>query len=762
MESTLRRRFPSSRFWDVIRPLTVKGPESQVDHSGDDEASASSGHESRLSQVDHSGDDEASTSSGHESRLSEVANSGDDEASNSSGHEFRLSQVDNSGDDEASTSSGHIMRSNQGRPGLRVPEGSSSYGDHYITVSSSHSAVCRPSNKFSKEYLHLQALIRDVLSRVELERKQYLTLPKVMVGLDGLITKVVGEHLRIHAAVGVCGMGGLGKTTLAKRIFNQVCVNFEFTCFAEEINKLTGPKAEIKGKVWKQMRNRGGVPVQKADRDYADEWYRVKGRSLLVIFDDVDNDQHMELLREIANDNGCVDSRFIVTSRNSQLLREGYGDDIHIIHLEHLGNEDAKKLLTAYAFPGKQEPPDSLRNIVQEVIDGCAGLPLTLEILGKHLRCTPAERWAEIPSALRRCTNDFANLEQSVWARLQLSYDGLPGDEAKNMFLDIASFFALNDGGDWLNHFTGDAVMAWSSIYKNVLDHLQILVDRSLVTVLHYENPQDHKTRTEFYMHEHLRRMGQKIAREKGRSFDLSRIRSSAKSTSEDQNLYRWYDAEVVSQGSQEELGTIVALCIEVRTKSCSFCTMHELLPKLAAIQFMDLRVYSTNRCEQCRNQQLPLPSTLVLLRLVGFDDALTVQAGGNAASDVSGALSLSTCASLVKLELQGCEILGELSSLQQLRVLMIRYGRGAGNWAMSLGELRRLEHLELFGINEPLELPVSFGDLTALQYLKIESCQVRSVPVSSTDWKNLRFWRGIEEPSQLGRLTISRRWTGH
>ncbi|KAL3675586.1 hypothetical protein R1sor_025534 [Riccia sorocarpa] len=100
-------------------------------------------------------------------------------------------------------------------------------------------------------------------------------------------------------------------------------------------------------KVWEQMCHRG-VPVRKSDLVYEDVWYQVTGKSLLLIFDDVDNDRHVELLQEIAEKNGCKESWFILTSRKSELLR---GDDVHTIRPDHLGKEDAEKLLIAYALP---------------------------------------------------------------------------------------------------------------------------------------------------------------------------------------------------------------------------------------------------------------------------------------------------------------------------------------------------------------------------------------------------------------------------
>ncbi|KAL2603220.1 hypothetical protein R1flu_013184 [Riccia fluitans] len=180
---------------------------------------------------------------------------------------------------------------------------------------------------------------------------------------------------------------------------------------------------------------------------------------------------------------------------------------------------------------------------------------------------------------------------------------------------------------------------------------------------------------------------------------------------------------------------------------------MRQVWPKLTAIQYMTLTVDVTNCCNQCRNQTVALPRTLLLLclSLPTLRD-ISVVTGRNSVDHMSGTLSLATCASLVRLELWNCKNVGDLSKLQQLRILEIEQCSVAENWTTSLGELKSLERLELARIEEPFELPISFGRLTELQYFRISGCKVTSIPAS---FRKLTSLQVLEVERIIGRQVI-------
>ncbi|KAL3679247.1 hypothetical protein R1sor_022203 [Riccia sorocarpa] len=644
------------------------------------------------------------------------------------------------------------VQSTLGQHGLRVPEGSTGFGDVYITVQEHHYSVCRPSGKHDNRYQYLHNLIERV--QRQLERKPPLMVPEVTVGVDGLLTEILGKRIRDHKFLGFFGMGGVGKTTLAKLIFNKIFAKFDFSCFVEEIKQIPGTKDEVKKKVWEKML-RHGVPVRSASGSSgAGEWYQVTGRSLLVVFDDVQDTDHVKLLKEIAHDNGMEESRFIVTGRDRNRLRD-CAQDIHICGLDVLEDVDANKLFITYAFPGQQEPPESLRPVVKQVVDGCEGLPLTLEVLGMYLRGEKeTEQWEEIPTALREC-NKIADLDQKVWAKLQLSYDRLPENEVKYMFLDIASFFIFSEVSD---RFPVDsAISAWTSMYGIGHSRLQTLVDRAMVRIITTGKDDEGNDEREFYLHEHLRKMGQRIAKMEGRSFDLSRVRTLCTSDSDSdsdpgENAHNQYppDDHVIFQGDQE-LGKIVAHRVSITKKSmlvcgqtCAFCIMREVWPKLTAIRYLILNVEVSDCCQECKNRGCPLPNTLVLFHLEFENKGDFVISGGtgtNFPDDTTGTLVLTGCTSLVSMVLQECNNvdLGGLNKLQYLQSLVIEVCGGIRKWPTSLRGLTNLKRLCLLHIEKPFELPITLGNLTNLELLVIGDCEVTSVPSSLQNLTSLR-----------------------
>ncbi|KAL3685094.1 hypothetical protein R1sor_003116 [Riccia sorocarpa] len=591
-----------------------------------------------------------------------------------------------------------------------------------------------PCDKVSSNYIHLKHLIEEVERQAKLENRPPQMVPEMVVGFDALVTEILDTHLQHHKFVGLTGMGGVGKTTLAKVIFNKVHRAYEYTCFVEGINQLRGNES-IEDLAWKKMRHHG-VPVR-SGRGACEEvgWYETVGKSMFIVFDDVE-DQHVERLKEIARENAMEESRFILTSRNALDLQScSYTQRLGV-----LGSQDARKLFTTYAFPQEEEPPEQFREVVEQVVEGCEGLPLTLEVLGRYLKGRQIQLWNEIPQALKAC-DAIANLEEKVWSKLQLSYDGLPGNEAKNMFLDVASFFIWSI----FNGSVDDVKGAWFSLYGGVVDNrLQVLEDRALLSIR--DEVDDEGTGyTMFYMHEHLSRMGQRIARQEGRS-----IMSYAHI--DDHNHI---DSEDIFQHNRE-LGRIVAhnvlvnhRTMEVYGRNCAFCMMREVWPRLTAIRYMELRIdCSRDCCERCRSQVVNLPNTLVLFTLHYLTDrgnlvlsANAAEAGGNYVDNRRGNLSLPRCTSLVKLDLNGCNIvdLGGLNELRQLQNLKIWDCTAVRNWPTSLRGLRKLERLGLVSIGEPFELPMSIGDITSLKGLQIEKCKVSTLPRSFRNLMNLQ-----------------------
>ncbi|XP_042520199.1 disease resistance protein RUN1-like isoform X2 [Macadamia integrifolia] len=248
--------------------------------------------------------------------------------------------------------------------------------------------------------------------------------------------------------VAICGMGGLGKTTIAKVIYNRIFRSFNGSSFLTDVRE----EASQGNKGLVSLQKRLLVDILKRDHDVSNICQGSKliknllhGKKVLLILDDVDDHEQLDVLAGGINWFG-QGSKVIITTRDDQSLDANKVEtDIQIYKLQALDFENSLQLLSVYAF-SKNEPPKNYKQLSHEIVSHADGLPLTLEVLGSFLFGKDKKEWEETLGGLKDILNNkvsgmsVKSYDDKVFAKLMISYNKL-SEHAKIIFLDIACHF---------------------------------------------------------------------------------------------------------------------------------------------------------------------------------------------------------------------------------------------------------------------------------------------------------------------------------
>ncbi|XP_027120387.2 putative late blight resistance protein homolog R1A-3 [Coffea arabica] len=252
---------------------------------------------------------------------------------------------------------------------------------------------------------------------------------EVMVGLDDEAAKVIErliwgpEQVEI---VPIVGMAGLGKTTLAKKVYNDssVICNFHIRLWCTVSQEFNMKSLLIQILCSDGKRSRMDKELKNLnEHELLHKLYqRLKTKRYLVVFDDVWDIKVWNELR-ISFPDEKKGSRIIFTSRSSYVASQvEYGGKPH--NLRPLSEKESFELLLKKVFR-KEDCPQALCGIAMKIAKKCRGLPLVVVVVAGVLATIGHDSlvWEEFAESL---TSTMVSGTDQCKKSLELSYEHLP------------------------------------------------------------------------------------------------------------------------------------------------------------------------------------------------------------------------------------------------------------------------------------------------------------------------------------------------
>ncbi|CAI0445275.1 unnamed protein product [Linum tenue] len=567
------------------------------------------------------------------------------------------------------------------------------------------------------------AIIEQILSEVELHlRGIYTLVTDELVGIDSHVEEVMtllNSSSSIGKVVGIHGMGGLGKTTLSKAVYNKICTQFERFCFLEDVREtLTNSEGalSLQNKLISSILKKDYHQVSNVSEGINMIKERVCKHKVLIVIDDIDGRFEFDKIIGSLGD-FSFDSRFMFTTRYKRAL--DFFPKCKLYEIGEMSHPLSLQLFSKHAF-GMDSPPMEDSAISEEFVKVAAGLPLALKVIGSLLFRRERKFWEEKLIELQGIPS---TTENKVQERLKISYNDLSHNE-KQIFLDIACFF-VGTHKDLIYYM-------WSGCDFYPESGITTLIHRSLMKL----DEGNH-----FWMHDHIKDLGRAIVREEDiqHPYNRSRIWSTDDALDMLRNTKGTERVEVLrvdvkSREHEKELKSVDfkdlsgLRYLEVRYGSI-MGDFSQVLPNLCCL-----------RLPHCDS----IPSDIYMKKLVVLDlkecnvkdnwrgwNRIKAAAKLKAVnlpqcSRLRKAPDLSTCTSLEFINFGSCRHMeGELhiGTFKNLKRLSLRWTNITeliirGN---DIGKFRRLEELDLTSTCLR-ELPAGMENLPSLKSLLLES----------------------------------------
>ncbi|XP_058114496.1 putative disease resistance protein At1g50180 isoform X2 [Magnolia sinica] len=256
--------------------------------------------------------------------------------------------------------------------------------------------------------------------------------------LEMLVARLTEGELR-RCVVSVVGMGGLGKTTLTKKLYNTDIVKNHFDTHAWiSVSQEYSARdlLQVFVRRWMVVSNNTAEKLNIAElRDKISEY--LNDKRYLVVLDDIWRREAWNALKDAFPDvnNG---SRVVLTTRNKDVALHADPDPRSRPHeLRFLTNEESWDLFRKKTFLERDgDCPQDLEKLGREIVEKCHGLPLAIAVIGGLLSGKEPREWDNVRKSI---SWQFVEGEVQISSILSLSYKDLPY-YLKPCFLYLGNF----------------------------------------------------------------------------------------------------------------------------------------------------------------------------------------------------------------------------------------------------------------------------------------------------------------------------------
>ncbi|TVU38939.1 hypothetical protein EJB05_12336, partial [Eragrostis curvula] len=263
----------------------------------------------------------------------------------------------------------------------------------------------------------LKAMYKEVASLVGIEEPSKDLISKLSVQGDDI-------DLR-KKIVAIVGIGGLGKTTLAKAVYDKLRAKFDCGAFVP-VGRNPSLTKVLKDILYELDKNKySDINSKNRDQKQLIDNLRefLLDKRYFVVIDDIWENEPWEERIELALLENNRGSRIIITTRKFEVATK-VGDEVY--KMQKLSDDNSGKLFYTRILGGDGRCLGNQSDeVVKKIIRKCDGVPLAIITMASLLAGKPRERWSDVFTSIGFGHTDDKQVENTMKI-LSYSYYDMP------------------------------------------------------------------------------------------------------------------------------------------------------------------------------------------------------------------------------------------------------------------------------------------------------------------------------------------------